>query len=93
MDHVAGPLHTLVENITKNNRNFFYIAVLLTTVICIRLNNYICFLVYQHKFFNNLEAFNIPLERSWKYLFNGVWHAQKKFKFQLQKKKEKFAVV
>jgi hypothetical protein len=28
--------------------------------------------------FKNWEAFNIPLERSWKYLSSGVLHVQKK---------------
>ena len=33
----------LVENIAKKNHNHFSIAVLLTTSICSRLNDYICF--------------------------------------------------
>jgi exonuclease VII small subunit len=38
----------------------------------------------------NLEAFNIPLERSWKYLSSGVLHVQKQnLKLQAQNKKIK----
>jgi hypothetical protein len=35
--------------------------------------------------FRNLGAFNIPLERSWKHLSNGVLHAPKKFKIVIVK--------
>jgi hypothetical protein len=75
----------LVENIAKKNRNRFSIAVLLTTLICSRLNDYIYFYVLPT---NILRIWGILICR-WK----GVLHAQKKFKLQLQNIKEKFGVV
>jgi hypothetical protein len=41
----------------------------------------------------NIRVFNILLERSWKFLSNSVLHASKILKLQLQKKKEKYAII
>ena len=39
--------------------------------------------------FWNLGTFNIPLERSWKYLSNGILHAPKISKITVAKEKQK----
>jgi len=84
---------SLVENIAKKNRSRFFHCGSFDQPNLQPFNDYIfVFLVYQLIFKDN-EAFNILLERSWKYLSNGVLHAPKISKFQSQKKKEKSAIV
>jgi hypothetical protein len=81
---------TRVENMVEKNRSRLSIAVLLTTLICTRWTTTNFVFGFTSWSFRNLGAFNIPLERSWKYLSNGVLHALEIFKIAVVKPKKKY---
>ena len=68
-------------------------AVLLTTLICSHLaTTDFSFLIHDSNF-NHLGACNIPLERYFQDLSNGILHALKFLKLQLQIQKNKTTVA
>ena len=74
-------------------RNIKPKVVLLTTLICSRLaTTDFSFLIYESNF-NHLGACNIPLERYFQDLSNGILHALKFQKLQSQIQKNKTTVA
>jgi hypothetical protein len=65
----------------------------LTTLIYNHWTNANFFSWFTSWHFKNLGAFNIPLERSWKYLSNNVVHAPRISKLQSYNQKNQFAII
>ena len=76
-------VETLVENMVKKNRNFFFIAVLLTTLICSHITTKFFYFSFYDCKFKCFGACDISLERYLQKLSNGILQAPKYLKCPL----------
>jgi hypothetical protein len=79
----------LVENMVKENRSRFSIAVLLTTLICSHKTTADFSFLFYNCNFKILGACNTPLERYFQNLSSGILKAPKFLKLQLVNQKRK----